>query len=206
MGNNTPADRCMMDYEKAYGQMHEAVPKDFSGYSIKGYVKDIAALVDSHGIIRPDAWQEDTRLLDYGSGKGYQYLGLRVHEQWGGILPVCYDPGVYQLRTKPDKPSRRRPPYEGKFAGIICTDVMEHIEEADVDAVLADIFRFADDHGFVFFVIGIDPSYRKKLPDGRDVHVTVKPPTWWDAKLAKYQRDGLTIRVIYEKAKKARIP
>ena len=186
-----------MDYEKTYGQMHEAAPKDFSGYSIKRYVPEIAALVYD---------RLPNRMLDYGSGKGYQYLAMRVHEQWGGLLPVCYDPGVHQLRTKPDKPSRRRPPYEGKFSGIICTDVMEHIEEADVDKVLADIFRFAADHGFVFFVIGIDPSHRKKLPDGRDVHVTIKPPEWWDAKLAKYQRDGLTIRAVYEKAKKARLP
>jgi len=187
-----------MDYEKAYGQMHEANDRSFSGYSIKRYVQEIAGLIRSHGVVNftKSGIEEATRLLDYGSGKGYQYLAKRVHEHWGGILPVCYDPGVVQLRTKPI----------GKFNGIICTDVLEHIEEADVDAVLANIFRFADDHGFVFFVIGIDPSYRKKLPDGRDVHVTVKPPTWWDAKLAKYQRQGLTIRVIYEKAKKARIP
>jgi len=176
-----------MDYEKEYGQMHDAKARNFSGYSIKRYVQEIAALVYDR---LPD------RMLDYGSGKGYQYLALRVHEKWGGILPVCYDPGVVQLRIKPI----------GKFSGIICTDVMEHIEEADVDKVLDDIFGFADDHGFVFLVIGIDPSYRKKLPDGRDVHVTIKPPEWWDAKLAKYQRQGLTIRAVYEKAKKARLP
>jgi len=168
-----------MDYAKTYGAMHDKNAKHFSGYSIKPYVQEIAGLV----------WDRlPHRMLDYGSGKGYQYLALRVHDHWGGILPICYDPGVVQLRIKP----------EGKFGGIICTDVMEHIEEADVDKVLDDIFSYADDHGFVFLAIACRPAKRKRLPDGRNVHVTIKPPAWWDAKLAKYQRDGLTIRVVYD--------
>jgi hypothetical protein len=168
-----------MDYAKTYGAMHDKKAKHFSGYSIKPYVQEIAGLV----------WDRlPRRILDYGSGKGYQYLALRLHDHWGGILPFCYDPGVVQLRIKP----------EGKFAGIICTDVMEHIEEADVDDVLDDLFGFADDHAFVFLAIACRPAKRKRLPDGRDVHVTIKPPAWWDAKLAKYQRDGLTIRAVYD--------
>jgi len=175
-----------MDYAKTYGAMHNKNAKHFSGYSIKPYVSEIAALVFKH---------VPGNLLDYGSGKGYQYLALRVHEKWDGMLPVCYDPGVTQLRIKP----------EGKFDGIICTDVMEHIEEADVDGVLDDIFGFVkideicdEFPSFVFLAIACRPAKRKRLPDGRDVHVTIKPPTWWDAKLAKYQRDGLTIRVVYD--------
>jgi hypothetical protein len=41
------------------------------------------------------------RLLDYGSGKGYQYLARRYHERWGGLLPHCYDIGVQQLSPSP---------------------------------------------------------------------------------------------------------
>jgi len=178
----------MMDYAKTYGAMHDKNAKHFSGYSIKPYVQEIAGLVYKHVTVRLDTMAVDSRLLDYGSGKGYQYLALRVHEHWGGSLPVCYDPGVVQLRIKP----------EGKFNGIICTDVLEHIEEADLDGVLDDLFGFAADIGFVFLSIACRPAKRKRLPDGRDVHVTIKPPTWWAAKLAKYQRDGLTIRVVYD--------
>jgi len=168
-----------MDYTKTYTAMHEAKAKAFSGYSIKPYVHQISALVLK---FQPD------RILDYGSGKGYQYLALRVQNHWGGMLPVCYDPGVVQLRIKP----------EGPFNGIICTDVLEHIEEADIDGLLDDLFGFSADIGFVFLAIACRPAKRKRLPDGRNVHVTIKPPTWWDAKLAKYQRDGLTIRVVYD--------
>jgi hypothetical protein len=175
----------MMDYEKTYGEMHQK-QKRFSGYSIKPYVQEIAGLVHTH---YPD------RLLDYGSGKGYQYLALRVHEKWGGLLPVCYDPGVRQLSIKP----------EGKFDGIICTDVLEHIEEQDLDGVLDDIFGFlaegnSEFRSFVFLAIACRPAKHKRLPDGRDVHVTIKPPKWWDAKLEKYHRAGLTIRAVYDEA------
>ena len=168
-----------MDYAKDYGAMHDKNARSFSGYSIKPYVQEIAALV----------WDMlPNRLLDYGSGKGYQYLALRVHEQWGGLLPVCYDPGVVQLRIKP----------EGKFGGIICTDVLEHIEEADVDGVLENIFRLADERAFVFLAIACRTAKRKRLPDGRNVHVTVKPPEWWDNKLERFKREGLTIRAVYD--------
>jgi hypothetical protein len=165
-----------MDYAAVYGRMHESRQKIFSGYSIRPHVAAIADLV-----IRRQA----RRLLDYGSGKGYQYLGERVHEAWGGILPVCYDPGVRQLRKRP----------AGPFDGIICTDVMEHIEEADVDRVLADIASLAADGAFIFFCIACRPAKRKRLPDGRDVHVTIRPPEWWRARLDRIRAD---VHVVFD--------
>lgn len=172
-----------MDYGAVYTKMHEDSPKLFAGNSIKPYVGQIAELV---------AKTKATRLLDYGSGKGYQYLKLRVHEAWG-ILPHCYDVGVRQLSEKP----------EGFFDGVICTDVMEHIEEQDVDAVLADIFasisvRPGAKKSFAFFVICCRPAKKKVLPDGRNVHLTVKPPAFWQAKLDKFARSGLIIEAVFD--------
>ncbi len=168
-----------MNYEEVYGELHMQSHRWFKGFSMRPYVDEIAELVQSH---------DATRLLDYGSGKGYQYLALRVHEAWGGILPHCYDPGLKDFRKKP----------EGKFAGIICTDVMEHIEKHDVKGVLADIFGYTEDSAFVFFCIACRPSRSKRLPDGRNVHVTIKPPEWWDKQLEPFQRDGLTVRAAYD--------
>ena len=153
-----------MDYKAVYGQMHARNPKAFSGYSIKDHVQQIAELVRTYSPMR---------LLDYGSGKGYQYLQRRVQYHWGGMLPHCYDPGVPQLREKP----------EGKFGGIICTDVLEHIEETDVPGLLEDIFGYLEEGGFAYFCVAIRPAKRKRLPDGRDVHVTIKPREWWDRQL-----------------------
>lgn len=168
------------DYAKLYTELHRN-EKAFAGRSIRTYVPDIAELVRS---VQP------ARILDYGSGKGYQYLQYRVHEAWGGILPYCYDVGVRQLSERP----------QGKFEGVICTDVMEHIAEEDVEEVLAGIFSFVgdwqdDEHrAFAFFSIACRPAAKKRLPDGRDVHLTVKSPAFWLTKLAQFQCDGLIIR------------
>ena len=76
-----------MDYAEQYGQMH-AKGKYFPGYSITPYVGAIAELVKKH---------QPSRMLDFGSGRGLQYLKRRVHEEWGGLLPHCYDIGVRGL-------------------------------------------------------------------------------------------------------------
>jgi len=166
-------------YQKRYRELHETYPKWFSGALKPQSVLRITDLVNRLG---------SKTMLDYGSGKGYQYLQARVHEAWG-ILPVCYDPGVRQLQEKPKAGT--------KFDGIICTDVMEHIAEDDIDALLLDLFGYIGKRGFAYFSICCRPA-RKEFPDGVNVHLTVMSPRWWNQKLAKYQRAGLEIAVDYE--------
>lgn len=147
-----------MDYARAYGEMH-ASGKRFPGYSLGAYVESIAVLVAQH---QPD------RLLDYGSGKGYQYLARRLHEKWGGLLPHCFDVGVQQLSLKP----------EGVFGGVICTDMLEHIEKPDLPAIIDELIAYVAPGGFLFLGISCRPT-RKTLPQGGDVHRTIEPPAWW---------------------------
>lgn len=177
-----------MNYGEAYRQLHERNPKWFPGYTLKRYVSDVAELV--HQI-------EPRNILDFGCGKGYQYLGMRVHEQWGGLLPHCYDPGVRQLDVKP----------EGKFDGLICTDVLEHIEAGDVAAFLDEALGYIGDDEerlrFAFFSISCRPSEHKNLPDGRNVHLTVRGPEWWMGQLNKALSRGpiwagVAVRVAFE--------
>lgn len=148
-----------MDYAKVYSELHRN-EKHYTGYSIGEYLGDIAALVAEH---------RSTALLDYGCGKGYQYLKRRVHEQWGGVLPHCYDPGVRAISEKP----------AGRFGGVICTDVLEHIEQTDIPGTLAELISYVAHDGFLFLGIACRPSFHKTLPDGRDVHVTIRHPSWW---------------------------
>lgn len=168
--------RQVIDYGKLYTAMHEDRPKLFAGDSLLHHVDAIAELVRETGA---------KTLLDYGSGKGFQYLAKRAHEAWGGILPVCYDVGVRQLSERP----------AGTFSGVICTDVLEHIAEEDVDGVLADIFSYAE--SFVFLAISCRPA-KKFFPDGRNVHLTVKEPGWWDRKINRLERPGFSIQVSYD--------
>lgn len=139
-----------------YKKMH-ANPKRFPGFSLKAYTDHIADLVKKH---HPES------LLDYGCGKGYQYLAKRCHESWGGLLPHCYDPAVTFLDTKP----------EGTFGGVICTDVLEHVPEEDVDHVLSELFGYAE--SFLFLAVATFPA-RKTMPNGLNCHVTVKDKHWW---------------------------
>ncbi len=172
-----------MDYAKAYSALHQRSDKAFSGFSLLPHISAITELVST---------TRAQRLLDYGSGRGYQYLAKRAHEAWGGVLPTCYDVGVPMLSTRP----------QGRFDGVIATDVMEHIEEVDVPTILQDIFGFVETHpsgpkAFAFFSICCKPAKHKTLPDGRNVHLTVKPPGWWNTKLLKHDREGLLIQAVY---------
>lgn len=139
-----------------YRAMHESA-KMFRGNSIKGHIEAICDLVAKHG---PET------MLDYGSGKGMQYEELNLHAKWGGIRPTCYDPGYPPLAQKP----------EGHFDGVICTDVAEHWAPDFVDEYLLDVIGYAKK--FAFFCIFTEEA-RKYLPDGRNAHLTVRPPSWW---------------------------
>ena len=155
-----------MDYADQYGRMH-AKGKYFPGYSISPYVDAIAELVKEHGT---------ETILDYGCGRGLQYLRRRVHEKWGGILPECYDPGVNGLHEMPET---------GPYDAIISTDVAEHIDEKDLPGVLQEMTDIVAANGFVFLSISCRPT-KKTLPDGRDVHLTIRPPSWWKKLLSRY--------------------
>jgi hypothetical protein len=144
---------------RQYDKLHEN-PKRFLGYTSTRYAPDIGELVGLY---------EAASLLDYGSGKGLQYLVKRIHEAWG-ILPYCYDPGWRPLSERPTR----------TFDGVICTDVMEHVAPERVDRTLRDIYSFAD--RFVFFAISCATS-SKTLPDGTPCHITVEGPEFWLEKL-----------------------
>lgn len=165
-----------MNYGEVYSRLHQNA-KHFHGMSIRPHVEAIAALV---------AQTQATTLLDFGCGKGFQYLGARLHERWGGILPHCYDVGVAPLSSRPTGRT---------FDGVICTDVLEHIEEADLENVLSEICGYAT--RFVFLAICCRPSKHKSLPDGRNLHVTLRAPEWWREKLAPHRREGLILQAAF---------
>lgn len=153
------------ELHELYRRTHAGNPKRYQGHSTKLYAASIKALIEATGA---------RTLLDYGSGKGCQYLtGRRVHERWGGILPWCYDPGVIGLAERPPQ----------RFDGVISCDVMEHIPEELLPTVLADVFGYAE--RFVLLGISTVPSH-KDLADGSQSHKTVRPPEWWMETIARH--------------------
>lgn len=126
-------------------------------------------------------------ILDYGSGKGFQYSQHRIHEEWmdandeyNAPYPHCYDPGVEKYSEKPNK----------KFDVVLCFDVMEHIKVEDCDSVLQEIFDYAEQG--VCFNIATNPA-RKSFPDGTNYHVNCKPEEWWFATIKRLKPPHLRV-------------
>ena len=134
-------------------------------------------LLQAHHVRRLVAQTGARSILDYGSGKGSQYRPLQlaekgearwgsVQEYWGVERIVCFDPAYEPFS---------RPP-QGRFDGVICTDVLEHCPEPDLAWIIAELFGFA--RQFVFASIACHPAL-KRLPNGENAHCTVRPPQFW---------------------------
>jgi len=106
-------------------------------------------------------------VLDYGSGRGKFHSRLNAE-----ITP--YDPAYEPFSNLPDK----------EFDGVICTDVMEHIPEEEVNDALEKIFDRA--RYLVFFNISTKPA-EKNLPNGENAHCTLKPKEWWEEEITRHQ-------------------
>jgi hypothetical protein len=91
---------------------------------------------------------------------------LSVVDYWDIGELVCYDPAYEPHSGLP----------EGKFDGVISTDVLEHCPEEDLPWVIEEIFGYAK--RFVFANVACFPA-RKKLPNGENAHCTIKPIEWW---------------------------
>ena len=140
----------------------------YPGVSLFPHVKRIKEL-----IVRTGA----TTLLDYGCGKGMQYEPHRlmvpgvgefdgVLEYWDVDEIRCYDPCFERYSTLP----------EGKFDGVISTDVLEHCTEDDIPWIVDEMFSYAQH--FVFACIACYAA-KSTLPNGENAHTTVRPFAWW---------------------------
>lgn len=142
-----------------YKEMHLAGA--FPGHSTKKNSESIKSLIQKYKA-------ED--LMDYGCGKGLQYIEGKLHEEWG--IPFekirLYDPAVPGLDKGP-----------GGFEcydGVICCDVLEHLEGHELRECIFNVTLRA--RKFAFFSIATFPA-KKRLPDGRNAHLTIMPREWW---------------------------
>ena len=145
----------------------------FPGVSLGPHVGRVKRLVAKTGA---------TSLLDYGSGKGRLYdlrdvklpdgtVMSSLSDYWDVDYVLCYDPAYVPFSEAPKQ----------KFDGVVCTDVLEHCPEEDVDWIIAELFGYAT--RFVFATVACYPA-SKHLPNGENAHVTIRSPEWWEAPFA----------------------
>lgn len=153
-------------YKKLLTDKHDAKPWGGAGKSwIPWILKELNLIPPLDGPIK---------VLDYGCGRGT--LKPALEELQPDVIVSEYDPGVRGKDTLDLTPVEY----------VVCTDVMEHVEEQFVDDTLKVISFLAIEGAF--FNIDLGPS-KSLLPDGTNTHITQKPAEWWHKKLMEHFAD-----------------
>lgn len=180
------------EHIELYEKMHaEGAPEQgdraedmFAGQSLTAHVGAIEQLTRG---------AEARTLLDYGCGKGRLYgakpesfggaPGTSLQQHWHLDSVRLYDPAYPPHQGLPD----------GVFDGVICTDVLEHVPEEDVDWVLREILSFATK--FVYLNIACYPA-KKILPNGENAHCTIREQEWWLERLMAAGADAPHLKIV----------
>src|SRR5690606_14639538 len=157
-------------YIEQYKALHKQKRYGISGDSL---VENLFSVAD----------RQTTSVLDYGCGQSD--TGTKLAAMLGTKVLCQYDPAV----------EGRDSPIKGKYYLCICTDVLEHIPEEELDKVFKDITKHTDKE--VIFVIALREA-AQILPNGENAHCTVKPKEWWEDKL-KTAFPGVNYIRIYSK-------
>lgn len=122
--------------------------------------------------------------LDYGCGNAMYYVKDRVHLSWGLDDMFLYDPAI---------PTHNKIPGDN-FDCVICTDVLEHVPEEEINDTLKEIFTLSNK--CTYLNIAMYPA-SQILPNGENAHCTVKPKDWWRNKIAETIKENIKVHVVY---------
>jgi len=147
----------------AAGRRFQQQNKSWAGYDVVKYQKLIKDLVDRYSA---------RTILDYGCGKGLQYQEplpygatpgtelpqdqWQTFDQYLGVTVYCYDPCVEKFETPP--------PADVKFDGVICTQVLNSIPDADMTWVR----EMLEQHAGKFCFIGL--NFQRQAKDKKTMY------------------------------------
>ncbi|WP_339850827.1 class I SAM-dependent methyltransferase [uncultured Nisaea sp.] len=158
----------------------------YPGQQLLSHIGRIRELINKHGA---------ATVLDYGCGKGAQYRTVQLRDQNGKTGTVQQYWGVSEIRLyDPGVPSFSRLP-KAASDGVVCTDVLEHIPEADLPWVVGELYSLS--RKFVYAAIACYPA-RAILPSGDNAHETVQSPDWWQELFTRVGRDYPGIVAVLE--------
>lgn len=145
---------CTRGYQRLLTEMRRRYPH---WGNARRHAMPVAREILRLGLVRPT-------ILDYGCGLGHLAEGLPEYKV------VNYDPSIPEWASLPS----------GPFDVVVCTHVLEHVEPDLLDATLAEIANRARS---LIYIEVPHTAGNKLLPDGRDVHLTIEPRSWWALKL-----------------------
>lgn len=133
-------------------------PRGFGGSGFR-WADIIITLMEKHKI---------SSCLDYGCGQSTLWKAvLKKNPEFNKITYTEYDPAIKGKEIVPSLPVDL----------VLCTDVLEHIEPEYLINVLHHIKSFSKK--IVFFNIALHKA-NKKLPNGRNAHLIIRPKEWWE--------------------------
>ncbi|MEJ1159384.1 class I SAM-dependent methyltransferase [Prosthecomicrobium sp. N25] len=109
-------------------------------------------------------------LIDYGAGRSE--ISSRVAAKVGCPEVARFDPAVAGIDKVPEK----------TFELAMSCDVLEHIPDDELDAVLAELARLGRHQ---IHVIDMKPA-RATLLDGRNAHLSLHDAPWWQNRLSRF--------------------
>lgn len=146
------------EYVELNKKLHETNP----GYGMGGakHAETVLKIIQSSPEIKT--------VGDYGSGKGMLAKELFKH----GVVILEYDPAI-------EGKTELLPPLDF----VVCSDVLEHIEEDKINIVLSDLKRVVKKIGY--FVISTRKAV-KTYANGKNAHLIIQGRDWWNKKLSKF--------------------
>jgi hypothetical protein len=118
-------------------------------------------------------------VIDYGCG---QSLLADLIRKAGAGRVVCYDPAIPAYAAQPVE----------RFDLLVNVDVLEHVPACELDAVLSHMASLSNR---AIIIIDTRPA-KTLLPDGRNAHVTLASPQWWQQKLASFYPTVVRLRSV----------
>lgn len=114
-------------------------------------------------------------VIDFGCGTGR--AGVKLHDAGLEVLLVDFTENSRDLQAMalPFRQHDLTQTLDKRADWGFCTDMLEHIPPADVEAVICNLMQAAQS---VFFQISTRPDHMGALI-GQDLHLTLRSPTEW---------------------------
>ena len=176
----------------AYKEMHSESGA-FKGISLVPFILVIKDLIKEN---------ECKTLFDYGCGKGIPYhkeyfkaadpknkwkeFDKPIQDVWGIDEFFLYDPAYPDHDKLPNK----------KYDMVVCTDVLEHIPEDDLDWIIREILHHSNKVVFInVCAMKALKTFQKGKHKGRNVHVSLFSHNEWVERLANIWRDFKHLKI-----------